>query len=196
MIDYIKGEITELTPTMAVVETSGMGFAVNISLNTYQQLQDAATAHLYIYENITEDSFRLFGFTTKEEREMFLLLISVSGVGAGTARMILSTYAGAELQQIIASEDVKAIARAKGVGPKTAQRIIVDLKDKVLKLGFQAASGAQARTERDERHEEAVAALVALGFQQAASAKVVDRIAKENPDAAISAIIKMALKML
>lgn len=196
MIDYVKGRIAELNPAVCVIETAGVGFGINISLNTYQQLQGADSALLYIYESIREDAFQLFGFTTRTEREMFLLLISVSGIGAGTARMILSTYAGDELADIIAREDVNAIKRVKGIGLKSAQRIIVDLKDKVQQIGRADGTAATATAARDERYDEAVAALVALGFAQAPSAKTVDKIVHDNPDIAVGAIIKLALKAL
>ena len=134
MIEYIKGEISDLTPTYCVLETNGIGYMLNISLVTYQELQGQSAVRLYVYENIREDAHVLYGFLTKAERELFLLLISVSGVGAATARMILSSFTVEELQEIIATGNVNAIKSVKGIGLKSAQRIIVDLKDKVLKL--------------------------------------------------------------
>lgn len=197
MIDYIKGTIAELNPAVCVLETGGMGYAVNISLTSYQALQSANEAKLFIYESIREDAFVLYGFMTKEEREIFLLLISVSGVGAGTARMILSNFSVDELVSAIAGGNVRAIKEVKGIGAKTAERIIVDLKDKVAKVGaVDLTSVGTDKSVRNEKREEAVAALVALGFQQAQSAKVVDRVLKENGDLSVGAIIKISLKAL
>ena len=197
MIEYIKGEIGNLTPTVCVLETNGVGFGINITLTTYQQLQGQQQARLYVYESIKEDAFQLFGFLTPEEREVFLLLISVSGIGASTARMILSTYSAEELTRIISSGDVNSIKRVKGIGLKSAQRIIVDLKDKVTSVGGSSASvGVINVSAMNEKADEAIAALVALGFQQAASAKVVEGIIAKNGEMATSALIKMALKMM
>lgn len=197
MIDYIKGTIAELNPAVCVIENGGMGYAVNISLTSYQALQGANEAKLFIYESIREDAFVLYGFMTKEEREIFLLLISVSGVGAGTARMILSNFSVDELVSAIAGGNVRAIKEVKGIGAKTAERIIVDLKDKVAKVGaVDLTSVGACKAARNEKREEAVAALVALGFQQAQSAKIVDRVLKENGDLSVGAIIKISLKAL
>ncbi|MCQ2343631.1 MAG: Holliday junction branch migration protein RuvA [Paludibacteraceae bacterium] len=195
MIDYVKGEIASLTPTLCVLETCGVGFGINITLSTYQQLQGQTTARLYVYESIKEDAFQLFGFMTPEERETFLLLISVSGVGAGTARMILSTYSAEELVRIISGGDVNSIKRVKGIGLKTAQRIIVDLKDKMGSVGSSGVNIPLAGG-RSEKAEEATSALVALGFQQALSAKVVDAIVAKDSSLSTGAIIKQALKQL
>lgn len=197
MIDYIKGTIAELNPAVCVIENGGMGYAVNISLTSYQALQGANEVKLFIYESIREDAFVLYGFMTKEEREIFLLLISVSGVGAGTARMILSNFSVDELVSAIAGGNVRAIKEVKGIGAKTAERIIVDLKDKVAKVGaVDLTSVGTCKAARNEKREEAVAALVALGFQQAQSAKIVDRVLKENGDLSVGAIIKISLKAL
>lgn len=195
MIDYVKGEIASLTPTLCVLETCGVGFGVNITLTAYQQLQSQTSARLYVYESIKEDAFQLFGFITPEERETFLLLISVSGVGAGTARMILSTYSAEELIRIISSGDVNSIKRVKGIGLKTAQRIIVDLKDKMNSVGASDVSIPLAGG-GNEKADEAISALVALGFQQAASAKVVNAIIAKDSSLSTGAIIKQALKQL
>lgn len=195
MIEYIKGEIADLSPTYCVLETNGVGYGINISLVTYAELQKTSVARLYVYENIREDAHLLYGFLSKEEREFFLLLISVSGIGAGTARMILSSFSVPELQEIIASGNVNAMKSVKGIGLKSAQRIIVDLKDKVGKIG---SSGVDvlAVGARSEKAEEAVAALVALGFQQQASSKTVEKLLKEDSDMEISKIIKRALSMI
>lgn len=197
MIDYIKGEIAELTPTVCVIESCGIGYAINISLYSYQELQGKKEAKLYVYESIREDAFTLYGFMEKEERELFLLLISVSGVGAGTARVILSGYSVEEIVNAIASENVKLIKGVKGIGQKTAERIIVDLKDKVGKVGAEGSTeAAKATAAMNADTEEAIAALVALGFMQAASAKAVEKVLKEEKDLKVGVIIKRALKML
>ena len=198
MIEYIKGEITDLTPTYCVLETNGVGYMLNVSLVTYQELQGQSAARLYVYENIREDAHVLYGFWTKAERELFLLLISVSGVGAATARMILSSFTVAELQEIIATGNVNAIKSVKGIGLKSAQRIIVDLKDKV-ELGVRSEElgvGNVSSLANNENMEEAVAALVALGFQKAASVKVVEKLMKEDATMAVGKIVKKALSMM
>ena len=198
MIEYIKGEITDLTPTYCVLETNGVGYMLNISLVTYQELQGQSAMRLYVYENIREDAHVLYGFLTKEERELFLLLISVSGVGAATARMILSSFTAMELQEVIATGNVNAIKSVKGIGLKSAQRIIVDLKDKVGSVMHNAQctmhNGLSIAT--TETQEEAVAALVALGFQRAASVKVVEKLLKEDASMPVAKIIKRALAMI
>ncbi|MBO5345955.1 MAG: Holliday junction branch migration protein RuvA [Paludibacteraceae bacterium] len=197
MIEYIKGEITDLTPTYCVLETNGIGYMLNVSLVTYQELQGQMTARLYVYENIREDAHVLYGFLTKAERELFLLLISVSGVGAATARMILSSFTVAELQEIIATGNVNAIKSVKGIGLKSAQRIIVDLKDKIGKMhNAQCTMHNLGVSVNNENMEEAVAALVALGFQKAASVKVVEKLMKEDATMAVGKIVKRALSMM
>ena len=196
MIEYIKGEITDLTPTYCVLETNGVGYMLNISLVTYQELQGQSATRLYVYENIREDAHVLYGFLTKEERELFLLLISVSGVGAATARMILSSFTAMELQEVIATGNVNAIKSVKGIGLKSAQRIIVDLKDKVQTIGGSDAPMLNLATGSNENMEEAVAALVALGFQRAASVKVVEKLLKEDAVMPVAKIIKRALAMI
>jgi len=198
MIDYVKGDIGSLNPAVCVVECNGVGYGVNITLNTFNALQGQKQVKLYIYEAIREDAFQLFGFMTEQERALFMLLISVSGVGAGTARMILSSYSVDELVNAISHEDVNAIKRVKGIGLKSAQRIIIDLKDKVLEIAAGGGSMpmAGALGAKSEIAEEAVAALVALGFQQAASAKVVEKIVKEEPELKVGAVVKKAMKTL
>lgn len=192
MYEYIKGKVEELSPAMAVIEASQIGYAINISLNTYAALEGKAEAKLYIYEAIREDAFVLYGFSEKSERELFLLLISVSGVGANTARMILSSFSVDELQAIISGENVNQLKAVKGIGLKTAQRIIVDLKDKVGKETSTIGSQIQANNNR----EEALTALVLLGFNRSASAKVVDKIIAAEPNISLEKIIKDALKQL
>ncbi|MBR5695891.1 MAG: Holliday junction branch migration protein RuvA [Paludibacteraceae bacterium] len=192
MYEYIKGRIEELSPAMAIIEANQVGYAVNISLNTYAALEGKAEAKLYIHEAIREDAFTLYGFAEKAERDLFLLLISVSGVGANTARMILSSFSVAELEAIISGENVNQLKAVKGIGLKTAQRIIVDLKDKVGKET--SPLGAQIQT--NNNREEALTALVLLGFNRSASAKVVDKIIAGDPNIPLEKIIKDALKQL
>ena len=197
MIEYIKGEITDLTPTYCVLETNGIGYLLNVSLVTYQELQGLTVARLYVYENIREDAHVLYGFLTKAERELFLLLISVSGVGAATARMILSSFTVAELQEIIAIGNVNAIKSVKGIGLKSAQRIIVDLKDKIGTMqNAQCTMHNVVVGTNNENMEEAVAALIALGFQKVASVKVVEKLMKEDATMAVGKIVKRALSMM
>ncbi|MBO4529817.1 MAG: Holliday junction branch migration protein RuvA [Paludibacteraceae bacterium] len=190
MLEYIKGKIAELSPTQTIIETQQIGFAINISLNTYSAIEGKDDVHLYIYESIREDAFSLYGFATKEERNLFLLLISVSGVGASSARMILSAYTVQELEAIISTENVKQLKGVKGIGSKTAERIIVDLKDKVNKT---SSNGIESF---NENKEEALAALVVLGYNQSAAVKVVDAIVKENPSISVEKLIKEALNRL
>lgn len=192
MIDYIKGEITEITPTSITLEAYGIGYGISISLNTYTALSGKASAKLFIYEAIREDAHQLFGFFDKHERELFILLISVSGIGANTARMMLSSMNPAELERAIVSGDADLIKTVKGIGMKTAQRIIIDLKDKIkVGEGVEMFSTANSQVS-----EESIAALVMLGFPQTASQKVVAKILKGEPNSTIEQIIKMALKML
>lgn len=204
MIEYIKGEITEITPTTVTLETSGgVGYLLNISLNTYTAIQGKGQVRLYAYEAIREDAWVLFGFATKEERELFLQLITVSGIGGNTARMILSALSPRELCDVIATGNDKLLKTVKGIGLKTAQRIIVDLKDKIkllpsangmvgmggeLPMGGMSAANAVI--------EEAVSALTMLGFPVAPSQKVVMGILKEEPSASVETVIKLALKRL
>lgn len=200
MIEYIKGGIAELTPATAVIDCNGLGYAVNISLNTYSAIQGKKECKLYIYEAIREDAYILFGFADKQERELFLLLISVSGIGGNTARMILSALSPAELTNVISTENANLLKTVKGIGLKTAQRIIVDLKDKIkagsIAAGTPGSAGVTIPTANTQVQEEAVAALTMLGFAQAASYKVVTEILKEDPTAPVEQVIKLALKRL
>lgn len=197
MIEYIKGEIAEVAPAMVVIDCNGVGYGLNISLNTYSAIQNQPNAKLYVYEAIREDAYVLYGFATKQERELFLLLISVSGIGGNTARMILSALSPTELCSVISSGNDKLLKTVKGIGLKTAQRIIVDLKDKIAASGMETVSGEMfAAAAHSEVHEEAVAALTMLGFAQAPSQKVVTAILKEEPDAVVEKVIKLALKRL
>lgn len=205
MIEYIKGILTDLNPTYAVLEAAGVGYEINIALQTYSDLNDKEQkeVRLYTQEIIREDTHDLFGFMTKGERELFVMLMTVSGIGGNTARMIMSAYTASEIRQIIATGNAKALSQVKGLGPKTAQRIIVDLKDKVLKIDL--GEGAQSGMDNpdvlfpeveSEVKTEAVSALSMLGFAVAASSKVVDKILKETPQASVEQVIKQALKML
>ncbi|WP_243349811.1 Holliday junction branch migration protein RuvA [Parabacteroides sp. FAFU027] len=193
MLDYISGEIVELTPASVVVDCNGLGYFINISLNTYQNMSVGHRIKLYVYEAIREDAHLLYGFRDKHEREIFLLLISVSGVGTNTARVILSSMTVAELESTIASGNSKLLKTVKGIGAKTAERIIVDLKDKIKASGDSLIMGALAHSETEN---EAVAALIMLGFMQAASAKVVRKLLSESPQMTVEQVIKSALKLL
>ena len=203
MIDFVKGKIDELTPATAVIECAGgVGYALNISLNTYSAIQDKQEVKLYVYEAIREDAWVLFGFASKAERELFLLLLTVSGVGGNTARMVLSSFSVSELAAIITENNDRLLATVKGLGKKTAQKIILELKDKVVSLGLAdsgerlAVSGEQTVAFNKEVHDAAVEALKMLGFPPAPTSKVVKGILTEDPDAPIEKVIKLALKML
>ena len=196
MIDYIKGEITELTPAYAVLETAGVGYFVNITLPTFTTLGDKTNCKLYVFESIREDAHVLYGFLKPSERQLFLLLISVSGIGANTARVIMSSYTAQEIQEMIASGNVSALNAIKGIGIKTAQRIIVDLKDKML-MGVEGADLSNfTPTANSEEKEGAISALVMLGFALPASQKVVEKILKEQPQLKVGQLIKIALQQL
>ncbi|MBO4822921.1 MAG: Holliday junction branch migration protein RuvA [Prevotella sp.] len=204
MIEYIRGELTDITPAMAVVEAAGVGYALSISLNTFTAIQNKKEVRLFVHEAIVtggrDDSFTLYGFFSKEERELYRQLISVSGVGANTARMILSSFTPAELCNAIASGDERAIKGVKGIGLKTAQRIIVDLKDKIANTDLMQQATVEAGKPVDvinkEVRNEAVSALTMLGFSPAPSAKVVGEILKQQPDLPVEQVIKQALKLI
>ena len=196
MIDYIKGEVAELTPTVVILETSGIGYELNISLNTYSALGNSKEAKLYVHESIREDAYQLYGFSGKEERNLFRQLISVSGIGPSTGRMILSSMTTSELTNTIATGDVNTLKTVKGIGIKTAQRVIVDLKDKIHLEGDVAELPLVVGKVSSPMGDEAVAALVMLGFTQKASEKVVEKILKENPEFTVEKVIKASLKML
>lgn len=193
MYDYIHGELVELTPASAVIDCNGVGFMIQISLNTFQYLKEGRKEKLFVYEAIREDAHLLYGFKEKRERELFLLLISVSGVGANTARMILSSMTIAELEGTIASGNSQMLKTVKGIGAKTAERVIVDLKDKIKTGGEPLIMGTIAQNKVEH---EAVAALVMLGFVQSASVKVVRKILSDSPLLTVEQVIKAALKML
>ena len=199
MIEYIKGELTDLTPAMATVEAAGVGYGLNISLNTFSAIQGKKEVKLYVYEAIREDAYQLYGFINKKEREMFLLLITVNGVGANTARMMLSGMSVAELCNAISTGNARLIQSIKGIGKMTAQRIIVDLRDKIVALGIAEeipAGGTVAAPVNTAVRDEAVAALTMLGFAPAPSQKVVVAILQEQPDAPVEQVVKLALKQI
>ena len=199
MIEYIKGELTELTPALATVEASGVGYGLNISLNTFSAIQGKKEVRLYVYEAIREDAHVLFGFCNKKEREMFLLLITVSGVGANTARMMLSGMSVSELCSAISTGNAKLIQSIKGIGKMTAQRIIVDLRDKIVALGIAdeiPAGGMVSAPVNNAVRDEAVAALTMLGFAPAPTQKVVVQILQEQPTLPVEQVVKLALKQI
>lgn len=205
MIEYIKGELTDLAPAQAVVEAHGVGYLLNISLNTYTAIQGKKEVRLYVHEAIMtggrDDSYTLYGFYAKQEREIYRMLITVSGVGSNTARMILSAITPADLVNVISTGNEKALKGVKGIGLKTAQRIIVDLRDKMTACGIIAdmsasSAGAPAPSVNTEVHDEAVGALTMLGFSPAPSAKVVTEILQGTPDMPVEQVIKLALKMI
>ena len=195
MIDYIKGQIVELTPTELVLDNQGIGYSILISLQTYEAFQGKTSATAYIHHYIREDEELYFGFATKDERELFRLLISVSGIGVASARMMLSTLTSEEIRQAILAEDVNKIKSVKGIGLKSAQRMVLELKDKVVK-GEGSADTALFKVNSNALVEEATTALVMLGFTKANIAKVMPAILKENPSAKVEDIIKAALKRL
>jgi len=199
MIEYIKGELAELTPALATVEAAGVGYGLNISLTTYSAIQGKKDVKLYVYEAIREDAHVLYGFVSKKEREMFELLISVSGVGTNTARMMLSGMSVAELCNAISAGNAKLIQSIKGIGKMTAQRIIVDLRDKIVALGIAdeiPAGGSMSAPVNNEVRDEAVSALTMLGFAPAPSQKVVVQILQQQPDAPVEQVVKLALKQI
>ena len=199
MIEYIRGELTELTPAMAVIEAGGVGYGMNISLNTYSACQGKKEVKLYVYEAIREDAHVLFGFYNKKEREMFLLLITVSGVGANTARMMLSSMTVSELCSAISTGNARLIQSIKGIGKMTAQRIIVDLRDKIVALGIAdeiPAGGSVSAPVDTAVRNEAVAALTMLGFSPAPTQKVVIQILQAQPTLPVEQVVKLALKQI
>ena len=199
MIDYIKGELTELTPALATVEAAGVGYGLNISLNTFSAIQGKKEVKLYVHEAIREDAYVLFGFVNKKEREMFELLITVNGVGANTARMMLSGMSVNELCNAISTGNARLIQGIKGIGKMTAQRIIVDLRDKIVALGIAEeipAGGQMTALVNNQVKDEAVSALTMLGFAPAPTQKVVLQILQEQPDLPVEQVVKLALKQI
>lgn len=199
MYEYINGQVVEATPTYAVIEAAGVGYFINISLKTYSDIENAQQARLYVHFIVREDQQTLFGFSTKLERELFRQLISVSGVGGNTARMILSTYSSHELQNIIATENAVLLKNVKGLGLKTAQKIIVELSGKMIELGasdMMTPTIKTNNTQNNEAYDEALAALSMLGFQKAASEKALKAIFQESPSISVEEAIRSALKRL
>lgn len=201
MFDYLRGLLAELTPTYAVIECGGVGYIVTISLQTYTALEGREEAMVYVHHVVREDAEILYGFADRAERDIFRLLIGVSGVGGGTARMILSTYTPSELSNIISSENAVLLKNVKGLGLKTAQKIIVEIKDKVVGLIGSGSAVAQKEvldnmSAGSEAYSEALQALTMLGFGKAASEKVLRKVVKENPHAEVEALIRLSLKQL
>ena len=203
MIEYIRGELTELTPAQAVLEAAGIGYSLNISLNTYSAIQGKKEVKLYVHESIVtggrDDNFTFYGFYSKQERDLYRMLITVSGVGANTARMILSAISPAELCNVIANGDERMLKSVKGIGLKTAQRIIVDLKDKIVSSGIATelhVSDQPQNMVHSGIRDEAVSALTMLGFSPAPSAKVVESILKESDSMPVEQVVKLALSRI
>lgn len=198
MLEYIRGEVADLTPAAVVIDCNGVGYLANISLNTYSAIQGKKETKLYLFESIREDAYVLFGFAGKRERTLFTMLISVSGIGGNTARMILSAMTPDELIGVIANENVSLLKSVKGIGMKTAQRVIVELKDKIGNADLLAVAPGVAATltANKEIMDEAVSALNMLGFATAPSQKAVAQLLKNSPEAPVEKIIKEALKML
>ena len=197
MYEYIAGLVAEATPTYAVIEAAGVGYFINISLKTYSDIEHQKETKLYVHFIVREDQQTLFGFSTKLERELFRQLISVSGVGGNTARMIQSTYSPSELRNIIATGNATLLKNVKGLGLKTAQKIIVDLSGKMLDLpSHNAAANALAASQRSEAFDEALAALVMLGFTKSASEKVLQKLFKADASLSVEEAIRSALKQL
>ena len=193
MYDYIKGEITELTPTFVVLENNGIGYLMHISVNTYSVLQLSTNEKLYVHQVVREDAHLFFGFKSSQEREVFRLLISVSGVGANTARMILSSLMPLEVANAIASENIRILQNIKGIGAKTAQRMIIELKDKMLKIH---GADENVLPQYNTSTEEALSALIMLGFQKTQVEKALTAITRDNKGLSVEELIKLALKVL
>ena len=199
MIEYIRGELSELSPALATIEAAGVGYGLSISLNTFSAIQGKKEVRLYVYEAIREDAYQLYGFYNKKEREMFELLISVSGVGTNTARMMLSSMSVSELCAAISTGNERVIKGIKGIGKMTAQRVIVDLRDKIVALGIAdeiPAGGSVQAPVNNAVKDEAVSALTMLGFAPAPSQKVVVQILQEQPDLPVEQVVKLALKQI
>jgi len=197
MIDYLHGEVTELDPTKAIIECAGVGYCCNISVYTYDKLRRGEVQKIYVSEVITEDEHRLFGFINKQERAIYELLTSVSGVGPNTARCICSSLSPDELVAVISTGNDRQLRNVKGLGPKTAQRIIVDLKDKVGQVGIAAATAATSAVVAGNKNaDEAIAALVALGYPMANASKAIAKLLADNPNATVQALIKQGLHMM
>ncbi len=194
MYNYINGKLDEATPAYAVIDCGGVGYMLEITLNTYSQIKDLPAVKLLVHEIVREDAHLLFGFYTESEREMFRLLLNVNGVGAATARIMLSSLTVEELTRAIVDQDAKRVQKVKGIGAKTAQRILLELRDKVDPFAAPSLAGAtSAAGSSNKNAEEALSALVMLGFPKAASEKVVMKMAEANPGASVEEIIKQSL---
>ena len=193
MYAFIAGKIAEITPAYAIIDNHGVGYFINITLNTFTAIGEQPEVKLYTHLQVLEDAHNLFGFYTAKERDMFELLISVSGVGCNTARLILSSLTVNELSTAIANEDIKTIQAVKGIGSKTAQRLVVDLKDKVKKTDY---AEEIAETVDNTVKNEALSALVILGFSKNAASKALDKLLKQSPDTPVEVLIREALKLL
>lgn len=196
MYEYITGKLAEVAPAYAVIEAAGVGYFINISLQTYSEIENCNEAKLFVHYIVREDAQTLYGFATKEERELFRLLIGVSGVGGNTARTIQSTYSTSELRNIIGTGNAVLLKNVKGLGLKTAQKIIVDLSGKMLDLKSSQSNTAVSNMENTETFDEALSALLMLGFQKSASEKVLRKLFKQSPDIRIEEVIRQALKQL
>lgn len=196
MYTYIKGELTEITPTAATIENNGIGYELQISLQTFAEIQGLRDVMLYIHHHIREDVEMWYGFATKEERSIFRMLIEVNGIGPNTARMMLSSMNSTEIKTAIISGDVNRIKSIKGIGIKTAQRVIIDLKDKIAKGGEDVSSALFVQEATSANMEEALSALVMLGFAKSAAEKVLKSVYKENPQYTLEELIKFSLKRL
>lgn len=196
MYEYISGSLAELSPTYAVVEAAGVGYSINISLQTFSAIEGSESVRLYTHFIVREDAQILYGFASRQERELFRMLISVSGVGGNTARMILSTYSTSELRNIISTGNAVLLKNVKGLGLKTAQKIIVELSGKMVDLGLEAKAVKTVGEADNEVLNETVAALVMLGFQKGASEKVVKSLLKDMPDIQVEEAVRQALRRL
>lgn len=196
MYEYISGKVAELAPAYAVVEAGGVGYYLNISLQTYAAVEGSEEAKLYVHFIVREDVQQLYGFATKLERELFRQLISVSGVGGNTARMILSTYSSSELRNIIATENAVLLKNVKGLGLKTAQKIIVELSGKMIDLGLDEPAMVSVTSASSPIFDEALQALVMLGFQKGASEKVLKSLFQESPTLAVEEAVRQALRRM
>jgi Holliday junction DNA helicase RuvA len=194
MIDYVKGTITKLSPTQVIVETTGIGFSILISLQTYEALDGKETATVYIYHYLREDQELFYGFATKDERDLFTLLISVSGIGAASARVMLSSLSSEEIRQAILAEDINKIKSIKGIGIKSAQRLILELKDKIVK--GEGANNISIQTKNNADIEEATQALIMLGFTRTNISKAIQAVLKDKPEAKVEELIKTSLQRL